>query len=187
MAQAKPVPITPPPGVVKTESDRIIEGRWKDTEKVRFSGGLLEKIGGHSKLTADATSGKGRKLHAWRDNKSQRFVSVGTYRKVYVYGSDFVQHDITPLADSGTLGADPFATTSGSDVVVVTDADHGRSVGDTVIFSGATTVNGLTLNGTFLVTTVTGVNTYTIIASGAASGTGSGGGGSRIWFEPGTD
>lgn len=75
-----------------------------------------------------------------------------------------------------TLSSNPFATTSGSAIVTVTHTAHGASIGDFVTFSGATTVNGLTLNNQYQVTAVVDVNSYRITAASNASGTGSGGG-----------
>ena len=57
------------------------------------------------------------------------------------------------------LGSDPFATTSGSPTVVVTANTHDAVNGSFVTFSGATAVAGLTLNGEFQLTYLTG-NTY---------------------------
>lgn len=75
------------------------------------------------------------------------------------------------------LGANPFATTSGSAVVTVTATAHGGQTGDYVTFSGATTVAGLDLNGNYSMT-VTTANAFTITASSTASSTTSGGGSS---------
>ena len=73
------------------------------------------------------------------------------------------------------LGSDPFATTSGSPIVVVTASTHGAINGDFVTFSGATAVAGLTLNGEFQLTYLT-AGTYSITASSNASSTTTGGG-----------
>ena len=73
------------------------------------------------------------------------------------------------------LGSDPFATTSGSPTVVVTANTHEAVNGSFVTFSGATAVAGLTLNGEFQLTYLTG-NTYSITASSNASSTTTGGG-----------
>lgn len=81
-----------------------------------------------------------------------------------------------------SLGANPFETTNGSPVVVVTDPNHGRVVGSQVLFAGATTVAGLTLNGTFQVTALgdnsgnDAANKYRITAAGNASSSTTGGG-----------
>ena len=70
----------------------------------------------------------------------------------------------------------PFATTSGSNVIVVTHAAHGAIVGDYVNIAGATAYQGLTLSGEYVIQSTT-TNTYTITVSGNASGTGAAGGG----------
>lgn len=70
----------------------------------------------------------------------------------------------------------PFTTTNASTSVAVTDAYHNVQVGDRVTFSGATAVGGLTINGTYTVTTVVDVTQYTITAGSAASSSATGGG-----------
>lgn len=70
----------------------------------------------------------------------------------------------------------PFTTTNGSAVVTVAHTTHGRRVGDYVVFSGASAVGGLTLNGEFQVISVPTANTYTITAASAATSGASGGG-----------
>jgi hypothetical protein len=69
----------------------------------------------------------------------------------------------------------PFATTLGSSVVTVTDAAHGAVNGDFVTFSPSTTLNGVTIDGEYQVT-VLNSNTYTLVGSGTANASGSGGG-----------
>ena len=75
------------------------------------------------------------------------------------------------------LGANPFATTSGSPTVTVTATAHGGSSGDYVTFSGASTVAGLDLNNQYVMTVVS-VDSFTIVASANASSTTTGGGSS---------
>jgi len=70
----------------------------------------------------------------------------------------------------------PFAMTSGSPVVTVTDNAHAAATGDYVTFSGATAYNGITVNGQYQLTVLT-ANTYTITAGNNASGSGAAGGG----------
>src|SRR5258708_4153098 len=176
MPQARPIPIAPPPGVVKTEGTRVIEGRWSDAQWIRFQNGKPQKRGGHTRQTSVKTSGVPRALHAWRDLSAQDFMGAGTSRKLYVYDRTFTQNDITPVEASGTLGANPFATTNGSRVVTVTHTSHTRVSGSAVRFSGATAAGGLTLNGTFTVLVVTGANSYTIDAGANATSTATGGG-----------
>jgi len=142
----------------------------------RFLRGKLQKRGGWQKITATPTLGTPRASLPWRDNTANPFFGVGTFEKLYVYDSSFLQNDITPFKATGTLGANPFATTNGSNVVTVNSPGHGELIGDFVIYSGATTFNNVTMNGTFTVASVVDANHYTVIANTTANATGSGGG-----------
>ena len=73
------------------------------------------------------------------------------------------------------LGADPFATTSGSNVVTVTATGHGGQTGDYVTFSGASTFANVDMNGEFTITVID-TNSFTVNASTNASSTTTGGG-----------
>src|SRR6185312_11675465 len=137
-SQLFPVPITPPPGVVITQSERVVEGRYIASRNIRFVNGEAQKTGGNVVAVTTPTSGTPRAAHAWRDNFQNNYLAVGTYRKLYVYDTSFVQNDITPFISTGTLGTDPFITTNASNSVQVVQALHGVNIGDTVIFSGAT-------------------------------------------------
>jgi hypothetical protein len=70
---------------------------------------------------------------------------------------------------------DPFTTVSGSDIVTVTDFNHGAINGDTVFFSGASAVGGLTINGGYEITYIDS-NTYTVDTDSPASSSATGGG-----------
>lgn len=77
------------------------------------------------------------------------------------------------------LGSNPFATTNGSPVVVVTATSHGALNNDFVTFSGASAVAGLTLNGEYQITFLTN-NSYSITALSNANATTTGGGSSVL-------
>lgn len=92
---------------------------------------------------------------------------------------NFVQRNRNYTETSGTLGTDPFTTTSGSTAVNVVLANHGFSQDSVFNTSGATVFNGVTINGTFPVTAVVDVNDFTIDISSLGttpSGSGTGGG-----------
>ena len=97
MPQATPIPITPPPGIVKTDGTRVVEGRYIDGQWIRFQNGKPQKRGGHTRQTSALTSGVPRALHAWRDLSQQDYIGAGTSRKLYVYDQLFTQNDITPI------------------------------------------------------------------------------------------
>jgi len=179
MSQVIPVPIAPPPGVLITDSLRVAEGRWVlPFDKMRFVNGKPQKIGGNTKQTTTAVTGQPRTMLAWKDFVANPFIAIGTDVKLYLVDSTFVLNDITPFRSTGTLGTDPFTTSFGSNVVQVTQVANGVGVGDTVIFSGATTFNNVTMNGTFIVQTIIDSSNYTILATTTANAPGTGGGAS---------
>jgi hypothetical protein len=177
MSALVPLPITPPPGVVVTETSRVAEGRWiLPFDKIRFVNGRPQKIGGNIRLTSTPMSGTPRTSLAWRDFLQNQYYAAGTYRKLYAFDSSWTLNDITPFSSTGALGANPFTTSNGSAGVVVAQTTHGRSVGDTAIFSGASTFNNVTMNGTFIVTSVVDGNNFTVVATTTANNSGAGGG-----------
>ena len=157
------------PGVTRENTRYTSEGRWYESDKVRFRYGTPEKIGGWSQLSNTNTfQGTARSLWPWAS-----LLGVGTNLKFYImYGSAYF--DITPIRDTVTL-TNPFTTSIGLPTVTVSDIAHGCVTGDFVTFSGATAVGGLTLNGEYQVTVLT-VDTYTVTASSNASSTATGGG-----------
>jgi len=81
---------------------------------------------------------------------------------------------------TSSLGAAPFAATSGSPNVVVTQTSHGLSTGNYVTFAAATAFAGFTttqINDTYAITYLT-VNTYQVTFSTSATSTTTGGGSS---------
>ena len=99
------------------------------------------------------------------------------------YGEDIVAcpRDVTNFY---TLGNTPISTTNGSNVVTVTQINHGFSNGNSIIIGDITqTIGGLTttqLNGTKSITVVN-ANAYTFIASSNASSTETGGTGTEVY------
>lgn len=182
MAESSPLPIVPPPGVVLTESQHTVEGRWIASVNVRFVKGRPQKLGGNIRITSTPTSGQPRAAHAWRDNVQNNYFAVGTYRKLYVYDTVWAQNDITPYRDTGTLGNNPFTTTNGSPIVTVADTSHGANVGDTAIYAGSAAVGGITPNGTFLVASVIDANSYTFVFTSNAT-SGATGGGAAVTYK----
>lgn len=177
MSALVPVPINPPPGVVVTESDRVAEGRWiLPFDKIRFVHGRPQKIGGNVRATSTAMSGTPRATLCWQDYLQNGYIASGTYRKLYAFDNSFALTDITPFRATGTLGSNPFTTANGSSSVTVHQTAHGVNVGDTVIFSGASAFNNVTMNGTFVCVTVVDANDYTVTATTTANAAGSGGG-----------
>jgi hypothetical protein len=117
-------------------------------------------------------------LWAWVTLGFQNLVGVGTDQKFYIENGG-VYYDITPIRTETTL-TNPFTTNTatnsgGYTTVTVTDATGGYSNGAYVTFYGASAVGGVTVNGEYQLTYVSGT-TYTIQVLGTASSNATGGG-----------
>ena len=156
-------------------------GGWYESEKVRFRQGTPEKLGGWAPNSTNLFLGVCRSLWNWITLGGLNLVGLGTNLKFYIErGGNY--YDITPIRDTATL-TDPFSAVEDSAVITVTDVAHGAVTGDFVTFSGATGLGGnitdTVLNQEYQIT-VTGVDSYTFVATATANATdaaGSPGGG----------
>ena len=162
------------PGIDKQNTEYGAEGKWVDSDNVRFRYGQPEKIGGWTKVTSDALLGSTRAILTWSNLSGVNHAMYGTNKKLYAY-SENSYADITPSRGTGSITQ--FATTSGSKTVTVTDAAHGALVGDHVTISSVSgAIGGLTqanLQNEFEIQTAA-TDTYTIEAPAAASSTATG-------------
>jgi len=162
------------PGVDKQDTEYGAEGRWTNTDNVRFRYGLPEKIGGWAKVTSDALVGAARGIITWFSLDGDQYAITGTNKKLYVYQNGS-WYDITPIRSTGASITD-FTTTDTLTTVTATDALHGAIEGDFVTISSVSgTANGIpaaNLEGEFEIQSVTDTNNYVIIAKSAATSTG---------------
>ena len=163
------------PGIDKQDTEYGAEGRWVDSDNVRFHYGLPQKVGGWQKLIPDTLIGVVRGIHTWTDLNGVRYTALGTDRKFYVY-SEGTAYDVTPLRLEAAL-TNPF-TTNGTTTVTVAHTSHGAGQGDFVTFDSFSAIDGLDMNAEFEITTVVDANSYKVTHTGTASGSTSGGGGS---------
>ena len=163
------------PGVNRENTRYTNEGGYYESEKVRFRQGTPEKIGGWNRISNNTYIGTCRSLWNWTTLAGANLMGVGTESKFYIEQGG-AYYDITPLRTTNLLGTNPFTTVNLSPTVTVTDLLGGFAVGDYVTFYGVPTVNGLNLNGEYRIQTTPSGTTYTITASGNATGGGAGGG-----------
>lgn len=163
------------PGLVKDETALSAEGGYIDAEGVRFRQGKPETRGGWEMVSTQPFQGIARGMHAWSDLRGQPQLAWGTANKAYVLTGGSVQ-DITPAYGEGTI-LNPFTTVSGSPAVSVKIVEHGLKAGQSITFANAAPVGGLTLNGTYTVTSVETRDTFTITAGSNATSAATGGGG----------
>jgi hypothetical protein len=153
------------PGVNRENTRYTNEGGYYESDKVRFRQGTPEKIGGWNRLSANTFLGTCRSLWNWVTLGGANLVGVGTDRKFYIEQTG-VYFDITPIVSSHILSPSPITTINGSNSVTVVDAAYSPLTGDFVTFSGVVTVNNVTLNGEYEVTSLAVVTT-----TGSISGT----------------
>jgi hypothetical protein len=154
------------PGINREITSYSAEGGWYECDKVRFRSGFPEKIGGWTRISTATFQGVCRALFNWITLDSELLTGVGTNLKYYVERGG-AYNDITPIRATESL-TDPFETTSGSPIVVVTDAASGFVDGDFVTFSGASAVGGITLDGEYQLTFIT-ATTYSVTADSNAT------------------
>ena len=132
------------PGFHRESTQYSEEGSWYDGDRVRFREGKPENIRGYQKHYDVAFQGIGRDLLTWANNDTQKLLSVGTEKKLYLLYNDY-NYDITPITtvvsigDIGTQGS--FSTSAGSPLIEVSLNSNNVSVGDFIEFSN-TSING---------------------------------------------
>ena len=170
--------LTLKPGVNRENTRYTNENGWYESDKIRFRQGTPEKIGGWQRISANAFVGICRSLWNWVTLAGANLMGVGTTSKMYIENAGSY-YDITPIRAEDTL-TNPFATSTatnsgGYTTVTVTDATGGFVDGAYVTFYGGTAVGGVTVSGEYLITLLTG-STYTVLVSGTASSSTTGGG-----------
>jgi hypothetical protein len=172
------------PGIVKINTDKFSEGRYVDSQWIRWAQGLPQKMGGYEDLLSSTVIGAARTMLPWRDNLESKRIAIGTHRKVYVFYQDELT-DITPYAilQSGTL-SNKLNTNSGSASVTVNHTAHGQKAGDQVVLISDTEIGGLLIRGTYKIASITDADNFVIVASSEAGSTASNGGGSISYLYP---
>ena len=172
------------PGFHRESTQYSEEGSWYDGDRVRFREGKPENIRGYQKHYDVAFQGTGRDLLTWANNDTQKLLSVGTEKKLYLLYNDN-NYDITPITtvvsigNIGTQGS--FSTSAGSPLIEVSLNSNNVSVGDFIEFS-STSINGFGTDGldfstasfggpVFEVASTNGANNFYITVASVATST----------------
>lgn len=86
-----------PPGIYRNGTDLQTQGRWRDSNLVRWHDNTMQPIQGWRTRSDTASAAKPRSLSAWIDNSSDRWIAAGTYNKLYIYSDAGIQYDVTPV------------------------------------------------------------------------------------------
>ena len=163
------------PGIDKENTAVGAQGRWVDSDNVRFRYGLPEKVSGWSSLITDTIVGVCRKQHAFVDISGNRYVALGTDKFLLIYFEGQL-YDITPVRT--TLSSATIATTDTSAICTITTGSaHGLIAGDIVLLDNVTLPGGTGYvdadfeNKLFQVTGINSTTVFTITQSTAATAT----------------
>ena len=163
------------PGIDKQDTTVGAEGRWVDSDNVRFRYGLPEKVSGWASLVTDTIVGVVRKQHAFVDISGNRYVALGSDKCLLIYFEGQL-YDITPVRT--TLSSATIATTDTSNVCTITTGSaHGLVAGDIVLLDNVTLPGGTGYvdsdfeDKLFQVTGVSSTTVFTITQSTAATAT----------------
>ena len=161
------------PGVETNTTPALNEAAYSKSAFIRFlpernGYGLAQKLGGWVAYYVSSIGSKIRALKGWADLNATNHLGIGAESSLSVLtGNNLV--NITPQT-SVTNTAPVFATTSGSNVVTVTDSNITASVLDYVTYVTPVTVGGLVLNGPYKIQSAAGTQ-YSIYASSVATST----------------
>ena len=73
------------PGIDKQDTSVGAQGRWVDSDNVRFRYGLPEKVGGWASLINETIVGVVRKQLPFVDAEGNRYVALGTDKFLLIY------------------------------------------------------------------------------------------------------
>jgi len=164
------------PGVYKDDSPLDAESYFTDTTGMRFVRGKIQSRYGNELASTTSLTGIARGMHTWSDASRNPFAGIGTHLRLYLMDVDGNVTDATPVIARDEL-TNPFTTTISLTTVSVSHASHGLVADQKVKFSNASAVGGITIDGSYTVTSVTDANTYVITHSAAASASAGPGGG----------
>jgi hypothetical protein len=176
------------PGIDKQDTAVGAEGRWVDSDNVRFRYGLPEKVGGWQSLLNESIVGVARKQHAFVDKEGNRYVAIGTDKFLLIYFEGQL-HDVTPI--KSTLSSVVMSAQDATQEVSLTfSSAHNLQSGDIILLDNVTVPSGIGLTDAafedklFQVTRVT--SNLIAIVTGTQTTTGAAGGGACdvIPYEP---
>jgi hypothetical protein len=99
-----------PPGYARNNTEYQSRDRWHTGNLVRWYGSQLGPIPGTRTRSSNAVTGKCRRMRAWTDNTTTRWIGLATERKFEVQNSAGDLFDITPVGLT-TGNADATAAT----------------------------------------------------------------------------
>lgn len=169
-------PLTIRPGVNIEATQLLNEAGWSTSQFIRFFQGILQKLGGWTRLLNDPVIGTARALVFFEDIEQNQYIGVGTEKVLEVYVNGAI-YDVTPVIATSDI-SDPFTTTMDSIVVTVHDTVNGSMAieGSVIQVVNPAAIGGIVLRGTYIIQTVVDSTHFTINSAVQATSSVSGGG-----------
>lgn len=110
------IPIQLPPGIVRGANADDAPGRWYDGNLIRWRDGVMEPVGGWSRITSTPLASTPRKVYQWRRNNNLAMTLVGCESHLYANDSgvftDVAPEDLNALTTTtgGGYGTGPYGT-----------------------------------------------------------------------------
>jgi hypothetical protein len=172
------------PGLNREGTDYANEGGWFDGDKIRFRSGFPEKLGGWTQYATYQFIGTARSLWNWYNITGANYLGIGTTDKYYISNSiGGLYYDVTPIYETNAFpypatSTNGFIATNNSAVITVADSSYtDASVGDYINISNSTglggNITGAVLNKEYVIASISGGTTYTIVAYSTQANAGS--------------
>lgn len=81
------MPLQLPPGIVRGANPDDAPGRWFDGSLIRWRDGIMEPVGGWSRVTSSPLGSIPRRIHSWKRNDNLSMTIVGTDSQLYADNS----------------------------------------------------------------------------------------------------
>ena len=102
------IPLQLPPGIVRGANPDDAPGRWYDANLIRWREGVMEPVGGWSRVTSTPLGSIPRRIHQWRRNNGTAMTLVGADEQLYSDESgsfvDVAPVDLVPLNAASAAG-----------------------------------------------------------------------------------
>lgn len=102
------LPLQLPPGIVRGANPDDAPGRWYDGSLIRWREGVMEPVGGWSRITSTPLGSTLRRIHQWRSNTALAMTLIGADEHLYADSSgtyvDVAPADLVKLNSAGTTG-----------------------------------------------------------------------------------
>ena len=92
------LPLKLPAGIYRNGTDYQAQGRWLDSNLVRWIDNTIRPVGGWVTFSDDAAAAPLRGSHAWKSNNGDLYLAAGSADNLYAYNQDGSIADITPIS-----------------------------------------------------------------------------------------